>query len=97
MTQSADEIPAASPAPQIRVRSTQNPIRPIALAIGTYDRPGRGGSAHGVLLTREGAMGLLYDMANELGLTVSPAPARRWTFRSGMLRPTSLTGGGRRG
>jgi len=79
MTQ-PDEITAALPAREIRVRSTRNPRRPIALTIALHGRSGHGGSAHGVLLTHDGAVCLVCDVAEELGLRVKPArfTRRRW-------------------
>lgn len=88
MTYPADEITAALPAREIRVRSTSNSKRPIALTIPLIGRSGRGGSAHGVLLTHDGAMCLVCDMASELGLSLKPArfTRRRWGFLPGPRR-----------
>ena len=42
--------------------------RPIMLTIGVYGRNGRGGTVHGILLKREGALLLLQDLADSLGV-----------------------------
>lgn len=42
--------------------------RPVMLTIGVYGRSGRGGTVHGILLKREGALLLLQDLADKLGV-----------------------------
>lgn len=42
--------------------------RPVMLTIGVYGRSGRGGTVHGILLKRQGALLLMQDLADMLGV-----------------------------
>ncbi len=42
--------------------------RPVMLTIGVYGHSGRGGTVHGILLKRQGALLLLQDLADTLGV-----------------------------
>lgn len=94
MTDIAADIDAR-PAREIRVGSSGQSARPVTLTIGVTGRDGRAGVAHGVLLTHDGALALMADLADELGVprVRSTRSLRRrvlqWLFRlvaSGRVR-----------
>lgn len=73
-TRTNDSEIDALPAREIHVvRGAAGTEHPVMLTIGVYGRSGRGGAAHGVLLKRDGALLLLRDLADALGVTL---PAR---------------------
>lgn len=68
------EIDALPAREIIVVRGPAGTQHPVMLAISIYGRNGQGGAAHGVLLKQDGALLLLCDLADALGVAL-PAPS----------------------
>lgn len=75
-TDDLDEIDVL-PAGEIHVGNGGGSERPVLLAIPIYGRNGRGGAAHGVQLTRDGALVLARDLAEVLGLSLRSARLKK--------------------
>jgi hypothetical protein len=75
-TNDPDRIEAL-PAREIHVGYGGQSERPVMLTIGIYGRNGRGGAAHGVQLTYDGAFMLMRDLGEALGVSLRPARSKK--------------------